>query len=135
MVLHTWTRDLRYHPHVHALVAAGGLLALVGAVTAPDDTRAQVAGLIDMAALEALIATATTPKSRGVDPEVAGGLRGGSGPVVGRSRGSESPADAKPVRPSGDSLDASSKTHCSPPLRKSRSYPQPAAASLAAAAA
>jgi DNA-binding transcriptional ArsR family regulator len=100
-----------------------------------DDTRAQVAGLIDMAALEALIATATTPKSRGVDPEVAGGLRGGSGPVVGRSRGSESPADAKPVRPSGDSLDASSKTHCSPPLRKSRSYPQPAAASLAAAAA
>jgi hypothetical protein len=25
MVLHTWTRDLRYHPHVHALVTAGGL--------------------------------------------------------------------------------------------------------------
>ena len=24
MVLHTWTRDLRYHPHVHALVSAGG---------------------------------------------------------------------------------------------------------------
>lgn len=24
MVLHTWTRDLRYHPHVHALVTAGG---------------------------------------------------------------------------------------------------------------
>lgn len=24
-VLHTWTRDLRYHPHVHALVTAGGL--------------------------------------------------------------------------------------------------------------
>lgn len=28
-VLHTWTRDLRYHPHVHYLVPAGGL--------APDD--------------------------------------------------------------------------------------------------
>ncbi len=24
-VLHTWTSDLRYHPHVHALVTAGGL--------------------------------------------------------------------------------------------------------------
>ncbi|MGH9882768.1 MAG: IS91 family transposase, partial [Pyrinomonadaceae bacterium] len=24
-VLHTWTRDLRYHPHVHMLVTAGGL--------------------------------------------------------------------------------------------------------------
>lgn len=31
MVLHTWTRDLRFHPHVHALVTAGGL--------AVDDTR------------------------------------------------------------------------------------------------
>ncbi len=25
MVLHTWTRDLRFHPHVHALVSAGVL--------------------------------------------------------------------------------------------------------------
>lgn len=25
MVLHTWTRDLRFHPHVHVLVTAGGL--------------------------------------------------------------------------------------------------------------
>ena len=24
-VLHTWTRDLRYHPHVHSIVTAGGL--------------------------------------------------------------------------------------------------------------
>jgi hypothetical protein len=24
-VLHTWTRDLRFHPHVHILVSAGGL--------------------------------------------------------------------------------------------------------------
>ena len=24
-ILHTWTRDLRYHPHVHYLVPAGGL--------------------------------------------------------------------------------------------------------------
>lgn len=26
MVLHTWTRDLRYHPHVHCIVTGGGLL-------------------------------------------------------------------------------------------------------------
>ena len=25
LVLHTWTRDLRFHPHVHILVSAGGL--------------------------------------------------------------------------------------------------------------
>ncbi|MFH1177200.1 MAG: transposase [Acidobacteriota bacterium] len=25
VLLHTWTRDLRYHPHVHLLVSAGGL--------------------------------------------------------------------------------------------------------------
>lgn len=25
LVLHTWTRDLRYHPHVHILITAGGL--------------------------------------------------------------------------------------------------------------
>jgi len=30
-VLHTWTRDLRFHPHVHCLVTAGGL--------ALDDSR------------------------------------------------------------------------------------------------
>jgi hypothetical protein len=23
-VLHTWTRDLRYHPHIHFLIPAGG---------------------------------------------------------------------------------------------------------------
>jgi hypothetical protein len=27
MVMHTWTRELRFHPHVHALVTAGGLAA------------------------------------------------------------------------------------------------------------
>ena len=25
MVLHTWTRDLRFHPHVHAIATGGGL--------------------------------------------------------------------------------------------------------------
>lgn len=36
MVLHTWTRDLRFHPHVHALVTAGGL-AEGGTRWAPSD--------------------------------------------------------------------------------------------------
>lgn len=27
MVLHTWTRDLRFHPHLHAIVTGGGLSA------------------------------------------------------------------------------------------------------------
>ena len=30
MVLHTWTRDLRFHPHVHAIVTAGGVDASGG---------------------------------------------------------------------------------------------------------
>ena len=25
LVLHTWARDLSFHPHVHAIVTAGGL--------------------------------------------------------------------------------------------------------------
>src|SRR5690606_14877008 len=25
LVLHTWTRELNYHPHIHAIVTAGGL--------------------------------------------------------------------------------------------------------------
>ena len=36
MVLHTWTRDLRWHPHVHALVTAGGL-ALDGSCWRPSN--------------------------------------------------------------------------------------------------
>jgi hypothetical protein len=31
MVLHTWTRELLFHPHIHAVVSAGGL--------SPDGTR------------------------------------------------------------------------------------------------
>ncbi len=30
MVLHTWTRDLRLHPHVHAIVTGGGLVPGTG---------------------------------------------------------------------------------------------------------
>jgi hypothetical protein len=38
MVLHTWTRDLRFHPHVHALVTAGGF-ALDSAGWRPSSTK------------------------------------------------------------------------------------------------
>lgn len=38
MVLHTWTRELRFHPHVHALVTAGGL-ALDGSRWAPSSRK------------------------------------------------------------------------------------------------
>jgi hypothetical protein len=38
MVLHTWTRELRLHPHVHALVTAGGL-ATDGSRWAPSYTK------------------------------------------------------------------------------------------------
>ncbi len=37
-MLHTWTRDLRFHPHVHCIVTGGGL-SLDGArwVATPTD--------------------------------------------------------------------------------------------------
>jgi hypothetical protein len=38
MVLHTWTRELRFHPHVHALVTAGGL-ATDGSRWAPSNRK------------------------------------------------------------------------------------------------
>jgi len=38
MVLHTWTRDLRFHPHVHAIVTAGGL-ALDGKHWSPSSGK------------------------------------------------------------------------------------------------
>lgn len=38
MVLHTWTRELRFHPHVHALVTAGGL-ALDGSRWSPSNRK------------------------------------------------------------------------------------------------
>ena len=94
-----------------------------------DETRAQVAGLIDAAALEALAvpqkSAATIAKSRGSTPEVAGRSRGDICPVVGRSRGDESPEDAHFIGPSGDMPDTGSKTHCSRSNEKTASYTQP----------
>ena len=89
-----------------------------------DESRAQVAGLIDIAALEALVATTTTPKSRGADAEVAGRLRGDSGPVAVGLRGGKSPVEAHGTGVSEALPATDNKTHCSTPTRKRASYTQ-----------
>ena len=104
-----------------------------------DESRAQVAGLIDVDELKALAelanSAATTPKSRGSDPQVAGVLRATSGPGAGLSRGDQIPAEPANKRVPDESSEESSETHCSAPMRKRASYPQAVAvASLAAGA-
>ena len=104
-----------------------------------DEARAQVAGLIDMAALEALSAgatsAATTAKSRGYTPEVAGRSRGDSGAVAGRSRVEDSPHNPPSIRLPDDHPEPDSKPHCSRPNGKSPSYTQSTVQPLAAAGA
>jgi DNA primase len=96
-----------------------------------DEARAQVAGLIDVEALKALIEVATsastTPKSRGSDPQVAGVLRGDSGPVAGRSRGGQTSAEPASTRVGDDEAGEGGEMHCSTPTHPSASYPQPIA--------
>jgi DNA primase len=109
-------------------------------------TAVHLSGLIDVASLrDAGKATTTTAKSRGDGVEVAGQadelagrLRGDSGPVAARSRGASSAAKPALARVPDDPADESSKTLISgadmPPVM---SYPKAVAApsSLAAAAA
>jgi len=98
-----------------------------------NETHAQVAGLIDVDDLKALMDASTTAKSRGSDPQVAGRLRGDSGPVAGRSRGGESVAQPAGMRVPDASSEDGHETHGSTPPRKRTSYTQAmAAASLAA---
>jgi hypothetical protein len=111
---------------------AGGKFVYELAYVVNDETHAQVAGLIEVGALEALMVTATMSKSRGATPEVAGRSRGDSGAVAGRSRGNESPAKPDSTGVSEDMPDTGSKTHLLRPNGKIMSYPQ--VVSLAAAA-
>lgn len=90
-----------------------------------DDTHAQVAGLIDIAALQALVAEATMPKSRDETPEVAGGVRGDSGSVAGLSRDDKTPANAVSTRAYSEPPIDSEKTHLSTSNGKTTSYMQP----------
>jgi hypothetical protein len=84
MVLHTWARDLQFHPHVHAIVTGGGL--------SPDGTRwvqarrghlfpVKVMGALFrgklLAALEGAVACGelTLPGGEAADPEAWARLR------------------------------------------------------------
>jgi DNA primase catalytic core len=115
----------------------GGKYVYELAYEVKDDARAQVAGLIDADALAALAAqnpASTTAKSRGQTPEVAGPsdelagqVRGSSGPVAAKSRGGESAASPAPMRVTADQPGADAEMHCSPPTRKRTPYPHSAA--------
>jgi len=109
---------------------AGGKFVYELAYVVNDETHAQVAGLIEVGALEALMVTATMAKSRGQTPEVAGRSRGDSGVVSGRLRGDESPAKSDSTGVSEDIPDTGSKTHLLRSNTKTPSYPhlQPLAA-------
>lgn len=104
---------------------AGGKFVYELAYVVNDETHAQVAGLIEVDALEALMVTATMSKSRGSTPEVAGRSRVDSGAVAGRSRGNESPAKPDSTSVSDDMPDTDNKTHLLRQTGKIASYPQP----------
>jgi len=104
-----------------------------------DKPRAQVAGLIEPAALQALVlgtsATTMAPKSRGSDPQVAGRLRGDSGPVAGMSRGAASADKPASMRVPSENADDEAEQHFQPMPRAVTSYTNGAElAALAAAA-
>jgi hypothetical protein len=108
-----------------------------------DKPRAQVAGLITPAALQALAtelstaatATATVAKSRGADPQVAGRLRGDSGPVAGMSRGAASADQPASMRVAAVDADDEAEQHFQRAPRSRTSYTNGVEApSLAAAA-
>jgi len=95
-----------------------------------DKPRAQVAGLITPAALQALAtelstaatATTTVAKSRGSDPQVAGRLRGDSGPVAGMSRGTASADQPASMRVPVEDADDGAEQHFQPARHSRTSY-------------
>ena len=137
----TWG-DTQLRMHLERLVeleyvaakreGAGGKFTYELAYVVNDETHVQVAGLIEIGALEALIVTATMSKSRGSTTEVAGRSRGDSAPVAGRLRGDESPAKPLPIRLADDMPETNSKTHLLRGNTKTSSYPHSAIVPLAA---
>lgn len=108
----------------------GGKYVYELAYEVKGEARAQVAGLIDAGALAALAAenhAPTAAKSRGQTTEVAGRLRGSSGPVAAKSRHDESAAKPASTRLAADQRGADAEMQCSPPSRKRTSYPHSAA--------
>ena len=105
---------------------AGGKFIYELAYIVSDETHAQVTGLIEVDALQALVDTATIPKSRGSTTEVAGRSRGDSAPIAGRLRGDQSPANAVTTTATDDMLDPDPKPHLLRPNGKIASYPHSA---------
>jgi DNA primase len=101
-----------------------------------DKPRAQVAGLITLAALQALASEATTTveKSRGAEPQVAVRLRATSGPVAGMSRDIESADKPASMRVVAEDADDEAEQHLQPTAPARRSYAQNMGASSLAAA-
>jgi len=100
----------------------GGKYVYELAYEVAGEMRAHVAGLIDAAALEALSA-ATTPKSRGDTPEVAGRSRGECGPGAGHSRDDDLPSNPPPARLADDLPSPDAELRDSWPNGKGLSYP------------
>ncbi len=97
-----------------------------------DASRTRLCGLIDPAQLEE--PAATTHRSRGssnevagLDDELAGSLRAGSGSVAGRLRGAPSAATPAPARLGGGIVDTQPKTHIKTEAQHAPSYLQAAA--------
>ena len=82
-------------------------------------TAVHLSGLIDAADIEAV---PTMAKSRGQHPEVAGWLRGDSGPVAAPSRPSSSADKPALARVPGDEADDEPQTHLLRPNGKHPSY-------------
>jgi DNA primase len=99
-----------------------------------DAQRAQVAGLIEPAALEAM-AAATVPKSRGSDPEAAGRLRGDSGPAAGMSRSAASADQPASMRVAADPAGDDAEQHFQAMPRAGTSYTNGAGVPVLAAGA
>ena len=113
-------------------------LAYELAAESEDKQRAQVAGLIGVAELEAAMAdTKTAPtalKSRGSNLQVAGRLLGDNAPVAGMSRAGASADKPASKRVADDDAEDDAKTHCSGLNGIGTPYPH-AAVPLAAVAA
>jgi len=69
-VLHTWSRTLDYHPHVHLLVTAGGLTADGAAWIRPAHSRFLLPGYVLSPVFRAKMRDALTHAGVGVDPRV-----------------------------------------------------------------
>jgi len=116
-------------------------LAYEVADSGDDKPRAQVAGLIEPAALQALVearAASAAPmvaKSRGSDPEVAGRLRGDSGSLAGMSRGAKSADQPASMRVLAQNPDDEAEQHFQPTPRAGTSYTHTNGAELASLAA